>query len=480
MNAALRRSLQVLAFAVAPSGRYLFGFGPPGELTLIDVLAGLLVLCALLVITSMTRSPHRQHRLWLRATISLAILGVMTGLWYHSEYHAAVFVYDGDGRPHIAGSELTVDALRLTHEDPSYASPNALLLAGAGQDERIWTAASISEVRFRLDALYLLSLLFLTISLFLALELTLPTQCMSGNISTVGQRLISDDSDMLLLGSPSPNQRACSTSDDRGSDTVFSSSTEIVSPRSMRKQIVLFLAANPNGTNRLSLDREARAIHVELERSGCRDRFEMVTRWAAEPLDLLRELRKLKPTVVHVSGHGSPSAIGCRLESVPCRDVVGELDHHRTEVQHGLFFQGSDGCPQLVSTAALKATFGAAGFSVKLVVLSACYSDVQALALLPHVGCIVGMNGTIGDDAARAFAIGFYGGLGERESIAAAYAQGCAAVTLQGLRDCDRPQLVIRDGLDANKLVLADDLPEPVPTGAQISDSLRPSIRSSS
>jgi hypothetical protein len=27
--------------------------------------------------------------------------------------------------------------------------------------------------------------------------------------------------------------------------------------------------------------------------------------WAAEPLDLLRELRKRKPTVVHFSGHGS-------------------------------------------------------------------------------------------------------------------------------------------------------------------------------
>jgi hypothetical protein len=30
------------------------------------------------------------------------------------------------------------------------------------------------------------------------------------------------------------------------------------------------------------------------------------------------------------------------------------------------------------------------------------------------------MSGSIGDDAARNFAIGFYGGLGERESIAAA------------------------------------------------------------
>jgi hypothetical protein len=36
------------------------------------------------------------------------------------------------------------------------------------------------------------------------------------------------------------------------------------------------------------------------------------------------------------------------------------------------------------------------------------------------VDCVVGMSGAIHDDAARNFAIGFYGGLGERESIAAA------------------------------------------------------------
>ena len=71
------------------------------------------------------------------------------------------------------------------------------------------------------------------------------------------------------------------------------------------KHTILFLAANPVGTGRLALDKEARAIQVELERSGFRDSFELVTRWAAEPLDLLRELRKLKPTIVHFSGHST-------------------------------------------------------------------------------------------------------------------------------------------------------------------------------
>jgi len=67
------------------------------------------------------------------------------------------------------------------------------------------------------------------------------------------------------------------------------------------------------------------------------------------------------------------------------------------------------------------------------------------------------MSGSIHDDAARSFAIGFYGGLGERESIAAAYKQGCAAISLEGLRDRERPQLAVRAGVDAGKLVLAAD-----------------------
>lgn len=222
----------------------------------------------------------------------------------------------------------------------------------------------------------------------------------------------------------------------------------------MKKHTILFLAANPSGTDRLALDREARAIQAELERSGYRDRFEFETRWAAEPLDLLRELRKLRPTVVHYSGHGG---------------------------KNGLFFQSADGRAQVVSTAAIAETFGAAGASVKLVVLNACYSEAQAESLLAHVDCIVGMDGAIHDDAARNFAIGFYGGLGERESVAAAYKQGCAAISLesdpqqQNVRDIaalkfelpanrldkDRPQLKIRDGVDANKLVLAADPQSP-------------------
>jgi hypothetical protein len=196
---------------------------------------------------------------------------------------------------------------------------------------------------------------------------------------------------------------------------------------------------------------------VELERSGFRDRFELVTRWAAEPLDLLRELRKFKPTVVHFSGRGTAGVAGHAIGPEPHLDVDIEPGHNGGDPRPGLFFQGPDGGPQLVSTEALEATLGAAGSSVKLIVLSACYSELNANALLRHISCVVGVSGAIADDAARSFAIGFYGGLGERESIAAAYAQGCAAISLQGLADHDRPKLAVRAGIDVGKLVLAAD-----------------------
>lgn len=73
----------------------------------------------------------------------------------------------------------------------------------------------------------------------------------------------------------------------------------------LHKHTNLFLAANPLSTGRFALDEKARAIQEELERSGHRDQFESATRWVVRPLDLLGELRKLKPTIVYFSRYVS-------------------------------------------------------------------------------------------------------------------------------------------------------------------------------
>jgi hypothetical protein len=55
----------------------------------------------------------------------------------------------------------------------------------------------------------------------------------------------------------------------------------------MTANTILFMAANPTGTDARALAEQARAIQAELERAGHRDRFAFQTRWAAQdPNDL--------------------------------------------------------------------------------------------------------------------------------------------------------------------------------------------------
>jgi hypothetical protein len=199
---------------------------------------------------------------------------------------------------------------------------------------------------------------------------------------------------------------------------------------SARKHTILFIASNPVGMKRGDLDGEARAIQDELERSVHQDCFELKTYLAARPLDLLDRLRRLKPAVLHFSGRSTRSS----------------------QKPGGLFFRGPDRRPQVVTAEALREVVGAVQPSVKLVILSACYSDEHAALLCAHADCVVGMSGSISDDAARSFASGFYGGLAGGEPIAAAFGHGCAAIGLEGLRDGDRPQLRVRDGVDASRI----------------------------
>src|SRR6185436_12276180 len=161
----------------------------------------------------------------------------------------------------------------------------------------------------------------------------------------------------------------------------------------MKKHAILFLAANPAGLTALRLDEEARQIQEELRCSSRRDRFEFVPRLAARPIDLLRALREVKPSIVHFAGHA-----------------------HAT----GIFLTGEHGQPMQITREALQDTFGAAGRSVEIVVLNACATGDLAKALCELVPVCVGTFASISDGAARAFSVGFYGALASGESAARA------------------------------------------------------------
>jgi hypothetical protein len=176
-----------------------------------------------------------------------------------------------------------------------------------------------------------------------------------------------------------------------------------------KKKTILFLAANPKNSTPLNLTGEVKEIEAGLERSQKRDKFQLKQEWAVSPSDVQRAMLDHKPHIVHFSGHGMGNS--------------------------GLVLENAMGQAQLVKSSALAGLFELFADQVECVVLNACYSEVQAIAIAHYIPYVVGMNQAVGDRAARVFAVGFYDALGAGESIDFAYRLGRNRIALEGIEE---------------------------------------------
>ncbi len=92
--------------------------------------------------------------------------------------------------------------------------------------------------------------------------------------------------------------------------------------------------------------------------------------------------------------------------------------------------------------------------NLRLVVLNACDTRSQAEALTEVVDCVVSMNRTITDRAAIKFAASFYGALAFGRSVQKAFEQGVARLSADVLTELGTPELLVRPGVDASRVVL--------------------------
>ena len=124
------------------------------------------------------------------------------------------------------------------------------------------------------------------------------------------------------------------------------------------------------------------------------------------------------PQLVHFSGHGEGEA--------------------------GLYFENETGNTQRVSGEALATSFRlfAQKSKIECVVLNGCYSQAQATAIAAYVPYVVGMQQTIGDQAAIKFAVGFYDALGNGESVEFAFESGQVAMALHSTGYTEMPVLL--------------------------------------
>lgn len=202
-----------------------------------------------------------------------------------------------------------------------------------------------------------------------------------------------------------------------------------------QKLKVLVFAANPLDQDRLRLDEEVRAITEKLRMSRHGDRVELISAWAVRTTDLFQALNEHEPHVVHFCGHGSAAD-----------EIV---------------FQDELGNSKFVSKEALTELIAATGGHIRLLVFNTCFSRNQAEAVVQHVEAAIGVGTSMGDDAARFFAAGFYGAIGFGHSVEQAFKQGLAQLAVEGIPKDQRPELFTRSGLDASALVLV----QPPPAG---------------
>lgn len=169
---------------------------------------------------------------------------------------------------------------------------------------------------------------------------------------------------------------------------------------------VLFVCANPDRTDRLRLDREARALREAIDLSDHRDDIELIVREAATVHDLRRALLKETPSIVHFSGHGTSK---------------------------GIVLENESGNPQVVSQEALAKLFKMFSPPLLCVLLNACYSSSQGELVSLGVPFTVVMDGPVFDKACIEFSRGFYDAIGALAGIERAYQLATIGVELAGL-----------------------------------------------
>jgi len=203
----------------------------------------------------------------------------------------------------------------------------------------------------------------------------------------------------------------------------------------MEKIKVLFFAAEPIGGSRLMIDEEIRAITKKIRSAEYRDSIELVPALAARPGDLIQMLNEHKPQIVHFSSHGKPT---------------GEL----------LLLDQDGSFPKRVKPNAIRALFETLKDNIRVVLLNACYSKIQARAIVEVIDCAIGIKNPISNQAAITFAASFYRAVGFGRSVKEAFDQGRAALMLEGIDKKNIPELLIKEGVDPSSIFVLKTTPK--------------------
>lgn len=197
---------------------------------------------------------------------------------------------------------------------------------------------------------------------------------------------------------------------------------------------ILFLSADASRANdggrpasALNLDLELREIQEAIRGGSLRDHIDLRFATAVTKEDLVNEINRHKPAVVHFSGHGG--SVGVALIG-----KLGTLEQVHPNFLRQIFLSSP---------------------SVQFVVLNACHSAKQAEAISHVVGPTIGTETEIDDDLAVRFSRSLYSAISNGLPLDAILRQ--LDTLLGGEAERNRPILYNGRAADLRTLVLAKD-----------------------
>lgn len=195
---------------------------------------------------------------------------------------------------------------------------------------------------------------------------------------------------------------------------------------------ILVLAANPVETNKLALDVEHRLLRNTMRDNAAAGNCELLVEWAARLKDLKNLLATHEPHVIHFAGHGT---------------------------RNGICLEDDKGNDSPITKEELADLLQSLGRRLRLVVLNACFSAVQAEAIRQAVDYVVGTTAAVADDVAIRFAAHFYEELATGKTVREAHLKSQAALTSDHPTPIDQYELLVRSGTDDSKPLLPPMLP---------------------
>lgn len=196
----------------------------------------------------------------------------------------------------------------------------------------------------------------------------------------------------------------------------------------MPKPNVLFIAAESRTSaggeaGRSVLHEDVQRIREKVRAAESTDDIEFDVRSAVHVKDLLTALHETQPDVVDFSRCGQEA------RSTKLRQAIA-------------------------GGAALAKLFAAFGGGIRVVVLDACSSPLEAEAVAEVVGCVIRTLGSLSDESEIAFRASFYRALAFGNSVGTAFDQARMALALEHVDKSHYPQLVVRHDVNPARLVL--------------------------